>query len=183
MEQAFVSERRRDRLIRFRMTQRAYRKVATQIRMSVRDVVGTEKKLRGQIVLVWGAGSFGATSRGHDSAPNKSLRKGLSRFFPIIMCSEYRTSQVCAACQGEVVHGKGPKSKLQLKRVEERLKKGGRRMPWDGPTKVIRGLFHCNNCHICWSRDGCACLNILNIFWHQVRTGSLSRPKAYQPKA
>ena len=29
LEQAFVPERRRDRLIRFRMTQRSYKKVAT----------------------------------------------------------------------------------------------------------------------------------------------------------
>jgi hypothetical protein len=45
-------------------------------------------------LVVWGNGSFGSTSKGHDSAPNKTLRHMLSRFVPIVMNSEYNTPQV-----------------------------------------------------------------------------------------
>ena len=41
------------------------------------------------LVLVWGNGSFGPTSKGHDSAPNEGLRRGLVRYVPIVLCSEY----------------------------------------------------------------------------------------------
>ena len=49
-------------------------------------------------IIVWGAGSFGPTSRGHASAPNKRLQTLLARRFPIVLCSEYGTSKHSCCC-------------------------------------------------------------------------------------
>ena len=41
-------------------------------------------------------GGFGPTSRGHSSAPNKKMQLALSKFLPVIVGSEYRSSQTSA---------------------------------------------------------------------------------------
>jgi len=50
----------------------------------------------------------------------------------------------------------------QLKRIENRIERGGGKTPWDGPTKDVRGLFLQRVQHLL------AALNILSIFRHQV---------------
>ena len=144
-----------------------------------------------KICLVWGGGSFGPTSRGYDSAPNKSLRRGLIPFFPIVIVSERYTSQRCAkGCTNKKVrHAYGPTSKQQRERYRARAarkkeatatttttetKEEEAPLPDDYSDlksnqlkKKLRGLFHCIVCHATWNRDTCAAINILRIFEHQ----------------
>ena len=49
-------------------------------------------------VVVWGNGGFGPTSKGHASAPNQKLQKALSRFVPLVLGSEYRSSKTSCCC-------------------------------------------------------------------------------------
>ena len=71
----------------YRLEQLAARKLS-------KDLLGD---CTGNSVIVWGNGGFGPTSRGHASAPNKRLRRLLSKYVPIVLSSEYRSSQ-CSAC-------------------------------------------------------------------------------------
>ena len=154
---AFHPLLRKDRLLRFRYSQRAASKIAAQIRGSVRAVVGPEEKLRGRIVLVWGNGSFSPTSRGHQAVPNKALRHALREHFPIVMCSEYKTSQVCGAlgCEGRLGHPP----------CQDKDREG-----------TICGLSQCPDCHVTWNRDVSSALAILKIWRHHMTTHSLERP-------
>ena len=67
-----------------------------------------------KLILVWGNGGFGPTSKGHESSPNKGLRRSLSRFFPIIMSSEYLSSKRSPCCLSTVTH---PQHKVLQRRV------------------------------------------------------------------
>ena len=67
----------------YRQEQRAVHKLAA----AVLDGVETN------VIVAWGNGSFGPTSKGHASAPNKALRRSLSRFFPIVLVDEHNTSK------------------------------------------------------------------------------------------
>jgi hypothetical protein len=60
-------------------------------------------------LVVWENGGFGPTSKGHDSAPNKRLRYLLSRYMPIVMGTEYKTSKLSCCChiQAEKMSTKG----------------------------------------------------------------------------
>ena len=50
-------------------------------------------------VVLWGAGNFGPTSRGHASAPNKLMRRELAHHgVKIRMVNEDYTSQYTACC-------------------------------------------------------------------------------------
>lgn len=73
---------RRWRFDSYRQEQRAVHKLAAA-------VLGGESN----VIVAWGNGSFGPTSNGHASAPNKTLRQSLSRFFPIVLVDEYNTSK------------------------------------------------------------------------------------------
>ena len=50
------------------------------------------------VILVWGDGSFGPSTKGHASAPNKRLQRLLSKYIPIVTSSEYKTSQMSPCC-------------------------------------------------------------------------------------
>ena len=150
-----------------------FRKIAAQIRKSVTDITWRARRaVKNKIVLVWGGGTFKPTLKGHDSAPNKGLRRGLSEFFPIVVSSEYYTSQRCGAlnCSAKVEKLRGEWSK-KIKEKYRSLLTG---------TKEIRGIFKCNECGTIWNRDMSAALSILKIFGYQSRTLSLERPAAYR---
>ena len=55
------------------------------------------------VVVAWGDGSFGPTSRGHASAPNKGLMERIARFLPVVLVDEFRTSKVSSCCEVEMV--------------------------------------------------------------------------------
>jgi hypothetical protein len=63
----------------------------------------------GPSVVVWGNGGFGPTSHGHASAPNKRLRRLLSKYVPVILSSEYRSSQRSACCHSHLTDRPSPK--------------------------------------------------------------------------
>ena len=163
-KRTFHRDVRYDRLNRFRHRQCAASKIAKYIRASVRTVEAPETRLHGQVVLVWGNGSFGPTSRGHAAAPNKSLRKQLSAHFPIVLCSEYRTSKVCGGpdCAGQLkydwtLRGKNPTRK------------------WP-----IHGRSRCTTCHTMWARDVTSGLSINKVWTHHCVHQHLLRPEAYR---
>ena len=171
--------------------QSAPSKVARQLKHAVRQT--QHRGNISQICLVWGGGSFGPTSRGYDSAPNKSLRRGLIPFFPIVIVSERYTSQRCArgCTKKKVPHAYGPTSKQQRERYRARAaRKKAKEEEVTAPAtateeeeasppadysdlksnqlkKKLRGLFHCIVCRTTWNRDTCAAINILRIFEHQ----------------
>ena len=94
------------------------------------------------VVVAWGDGSFGPTSRGHASAPNKKLRKQLAEYFPIVLVKEYNTSKKVCCCRSG--------AKTDLKRP--------------GYTRRAT-VFRCDVCNILLSRDMCAAVNIANAPW------------------
>jgi hypothetical protein len=73
----------------YQREQRALQKLST-------DLLGGLSPL--ETLVVWGNGSFGPTSRGHDSAPNKKLYQFLSRSMPIVLGSEYKSTQLSSCC-------------------------------------------------------------------------------------
>ena len=106
------------------------------------------------VVVAWGNGSFGPTSRGHASAPNKSLRKSLGRFFPIVLVNEYNTSKKMCCCRGP---GK------ELRTVNYQKKRAT--------------VLQCPACHCVLSRDFNAAMNILAVFKYQVQHQTSELPE------
>ena len=100
----------------------------------------------GNSVVVWGNGGFGPTSRGHASAPNKRLRRLLSKYVPVVLSSEYRSSQRSACCH----------SKMSNR-----------------PSKKRVTVKQCLSCKTLLSRDVSAACVILDIFKFQ-RSGQTS---------
>jgi hypothetical protein len=112
-----------------------------------------------QTVLVVGSGVARATSRGHDSAPGKELRRRLAVRMPVIMTPEHYTSKMSCCCHALVKHGHYD--------------------PSTSPKKCqIRGLSHCTECNLALNRDASAALNIRLIFWHQAATKRKTNPLA-----
>ena len=54
-------------------------------------------------LVVWGNGGFSPTSYGHAPAPNKKLQTQLSKYVPMVVASEYRSSITSACHHCEVV--------------------------------------------------------------------------------
>lgn len=92
-----------------------------------------------EAVIIYGNGAFSSTSRGHPSAPKKGLFTELRRRYKNTrLGSEYRTSQICSKCEGEL----------------------------DGMR--IWGLKKCNNtCLTLWNRDVNAARNIRHMFLYR----------------
>ncbi len=107
-------------------------------------------------LVVWGNGSFGATSKGHDSAPNKTLRHLLSRFVPIVMNSEYNTSKL-SCCHHTVA----------VKLSTEGYSRRGT-------------VLKCKECSTMLGRDENAAHNILHIFQYQHEHQG-EAPAAFRP--
>ena len=81
---------RRWKLETYQAEQRAAEKLCSDVQAGLSSDVPT--------IIVWGAGSFGPTSRGHASAPNKRLQTLLARHFRIVLYSEYGTSKHSCCC-------------------------------------------------------------------------------------
>jgi hypothetical protein len=94
------------------------------------DLLAGLPPVTSNVVVAWGNGSFGPTSRGHDSAPNKILRKRLSQYVPIVLFDEYNTSKRSCCCRS---------SKLTSLRSTEKKKR----------TTV----FRCDDCNTLLSRS------------------------------
>ena len=103
----------------------------------------------GPSIVVWGNGGFGPTSRGHASAPNKRLRRLLSKYTPVILSSEYRSSQRSACCHAHLKNRPSPK-RVTVKQ--------------------------CMTCKTLLSRDVSAACVILDIFEFQRRNQTKDLP-------
>jgi hypothetical protein len=109
-------------------------------------------------LVVWGNGSFGSTSKGHDSAPNKTLRHVLSRFVPIVMNSEYNNTSKLSCCHHTIA------TKLSTNGYARR-----------------GTVLKCQDCSTLLGRDENAAHNILHIFNHQhEHTGEI--PSSFRPR-
>jgi hypothetical protein len=107
----------------------------------------------GPSILVWGDGGFGPTSHGHASAPNKRLRRLLSKYIPVIVSSEYLSSQRSACC-------------LSRMRDCRKIQPGMKRVT----------VKQCTSCQTLLSRDVSAACVILDIFEFQRQGRTLSLP-------
>ena len=72
-------------------------------------------------IIVWANGGFGPTSRRHAPAPNKRLRRLLSKYMPVIISSEYCSSQRSACCHGALADRPSPK-RVALARAQAPVK-------------------------------------------------------------
>ena len=133
-----LKNRRRWKFESYQKEQRAVHKLAAAILDGVDD--------KSDVVVAWGDGSFGPTSRGHASAPNKQLREQLSRFMTIALVDEFRTSKMSCCCETSV-------SELRTKTYKRR-------------ATVVK----CNQCMRVFSRDFNAAVNIVRAFEYQNAT-------------
>lgn len=145
-----LKNRRRWKFDSYRDGQRAVHKLTTAILSGVED--------KNNAIVAWGNGSFGPTSRGHASAPNKGLRKSLCRFLPIVLVDEHKTSRKSCCCQADVLSLRTPEYKKR--------------------TTVLQ----CDSCQRLLGRDVCAAVNIGNVFKHQVRTQDATLPSYLKRK-
>jgi hypothetical protein len=104
----------------------------------------------GPSIVVWGNGGFGPTSHGHASAPNKRLRRLLSKFMPVILSSEYCSSQRSACCHSHLT---------------------------DRPSPKRVTVKQCTTCKTLLSRDVSAACIILDIFEFQRRNRTKDMPE------
>ena len=109
----------------------------TTCRQISKDIVSGCGK---NVLIVWGNGGFGPTSHGHASAPNKRLRLMLSKYVPVVLSSEYRSSQRSACCH----------AKLN-----------------DRPSTKRVTVKQCKECKTLLSRDLSAACIIMDIFNYQ----------------
>ena len=103
-------------------------------------------------LVVWGNGGFGPTSKGHASAPNKKLQRLVSKYIPVIVSSEYGSSQISCCCHEPM---SACKHKGQTKRVTVKT---------------------CTKCHTMLSRDRSAACVIADIFRYQRKLQTLELP-------
>ena len=132
--------------------QRAVNKLAADILEGVED--------KNDVVVAWGDGSFGPTSKGHASAPNKGLMKSLSRFMPIVIVDEYGTTKNSCCCFAETTDMK-----------TSSYKETGRRAT----------VLQCKECKTVLSRDVSAAVNIIEAFIYM--NANASRTNQFRPRS
>ncbi len=101
-------------------------------------------------IVVWGNGGFGPTSHGHADAPSQSLRRMLSKCMPVILSSEYCSSQRSACCHSHLT---------------------------DRPSPKRVTVKQCTTCKTLLSRDVSAACIILDIFEFQRRNRTKDLPE------
>jgi hypothetical protein len=76
----------------------SYQKEQRAVQQLSTDLLGGLSPM--DTLVVWGNGGFGPTSKGHDAAPNQKMQKALARHIPLVIGSEYRSSQTscCHHC-------------------------------------------------------------------------------------
>ena len=125
-----LKSERRTKMHTYSMEQQAMKTLACELTAG----------LDGSSIVVWGNGGFGPTSFGHASAPNLKLRKSLATFIPVVVSSEFRSSQRSACCHSSLDNLRYP-----------------------GQTRRTM-TKRCTRCAGLMSRDRCAAHVILDIF-------------------
>ena len=139
-----IKNKRRWKFEAYQTEQRAVNKLVASVLDGVTD--------KENVVVAWGDGSFGPTSKGHASAPNKKMQMMLARFIPVVTVNERRTSKTVSCCK---VYGTPLRCNGYKKRAT---------------------VMQCPKCRCIHSRDTNAALNILNVFLHQSETQSSDVP-------
>jgi hypothetical protein len=134
----------------------AYKTEQRAVQKLVTDVLGKEAD-RNNSLVVWGNGSFGPTSKGYNSAPNKKMQFAIAQSVPIVLVNEFNTSKKTNCCK---LDGACLRTKSYTKR-----------------TTVLQ----CPGCRRILARDTNAAMNILNVFIHQSETSSESVPSYLEP--
>ena len=104
------------------------------------------------VVIAWGNDGFSPTYKGHASAPNKKLRRLLSKYVPVVLTSEFRSSKRSCCCKAEFVSRP--------------------RRP-DGKRHTVQ---QCSQCKLMLSRDYNSASVILDLFMHQRAAQSCELP-------
>jgi hypothetical protein len=146
-----LKNRRRWKFDSYQSGQRAVTKLVTAILEGVED--------KTDVIVGWGNGSFGPTSKGHAAAPNVALRRSLAPFFPIVLINEYKTSQMTCCCH---TVGIGLRTD-QYKQTNKR-------------TTVLQ----CPTCRSILSRDVNAASNIYQVFKYQTEERTSTTPTYLQ---
>jgi hypothetical protein len=136
----------------------AYKTEQRAVHKLVTDVLGKKTNTRNTLV-VWGNGSFGPTSKGHASAPNKKMQREIARFVPLVLVNEFNTSKKTNCCELDGVA-------LRTKQYKKRTT-----------------VFQCPGCKRLLPRDVNAAMNILCVFLYQAETQSGNIPLYLQNKS
>ena len=136
----------------------AYKTEQRAVHKLVTDVLGKKTNTRNTLV-VWGNGSFGPTSKGHASAPNKKMQREIARFVPLVLVNEFNTSKKTNCCELDGVA-------LRTKQYKKRTT-----------------VFQCPGCKRLLPRDVNAAMNILRVFLYQAETQSENIPLYLQNKS
>ena len=107
IEESKKKENKQQRRKRFAQQQSYYHSIGNEILCLVDAIVvdeynaSGEKRLVGKTpIIIFGDGKFRSGGFGYRSSPYVKIRNFLSRFLPVIMVDEYRTSMTCPKCQG-----------------------------------------------------------------------------------
>ncbi|KAI3635164.1 hypothetical protein MIR68_006730 [Amoeboaphelidium protococcarum] len=121
--------------------QKAYDQIAQELSNGNEDTI-----------IAYGGGSFDSSSRGHPPTPTKHLFVELKRRFKCRLIPEYRTSQVCSNCDGQL-------TQTRFWAVKE-----------------------CQNlCLTLWNRDVNAARNISRVFLYRNEHNG-ERPEQFRPR-
>ena len=118
-----------------------------------KNVVGDEKN------CVIGFGDWSQVDgvvKGHPKAPNKRIKRALSRVATVVNVDEYRSSMVCSCCK----IGKCNKDDHRLKKTSLRNK--------DGEAVPCHFVLSCLTCNTKWQRDINASRNLMAALKCQV---------------
>ena len=114
--------------------QRAFATIAKQL---------TNNRPPSTYVVLWGAGSFGPTSRGHASAPNKLLRHELRHHgLDIRLVDERYTSKYTACC-----HVRSQYSEQRQQPSQRALRSQPPGAAHEVKVRTLRGLLYCVGMH------------------------------------
>lgn len=146
---------------------------------------------RRDVVVAYGAGSFGSCVRGNPPIGAKAFLQRLRQRCPVYMVDEFRTSRVCCnlKCQDKLMQKTGQGDGV----LRQKTGQGDgdlRQMTghvWDRSQqppvrerKQFWAVQTCNVCHTVWSRDRNASANIRNVFLSICETGE--RPPPFRRK-
>jgi hypothetical protein len=187
----FYERERSLRWTTYRWTQRAFHNFCLRAK-------GNPRAKREDVVIAYGAGSFGHTARGRRAVPVKTFRRKLQQYATVVLVGEFRTSRVCSRmCYHEdslvpppqpapappeppdppdppvpAGQAQGAQNERFLKPVR------GQRDAFGGDGPSLHSVRYCKSCRTMWNRDVNASRNILHTFWW-VRQTHGQRPPAF----
>lgn len=127
-----------------------------------------------RIIFAYGNANWGQARKGTRPAPNLKTRRALSRYAPVFLVDEYRTSRQCYRC-APYVTAEHPRRDAKQARHPTAKKKN----PFTG---LLYSVLVCE-AHRNWStdRDIGAALNIAHVFSYQLEfPAQVDRPVPFR---